>query len=284
MENPCLNDNFVDAAALRRYNFFKGLVLVLLAALLLGLWGFTRQFDNIQAPTLSGPAGSIASGTVTLNGRGSPNSAIDVQMNGRSLGTTTVNADGNWSLDTDLAAGQYDFVALALDPDGVERGRSAGLALNVAEPMAYTAPTLTLPSGEVNIAAVPFSGTGTPGSTVDLLNNGVSVGTAVVDPNGQWTTTAPISRYVNDLQAFGTGPDGTAIGDSGVQRLLVEAATTELTVNAPELDEYALDATGLTQSTPPSVRNRRTIHPGTAGSGQSGFGARWTGRHLQLVI
>ena len=57
MEDPALSTNFVDAAALRRYNFFKGLILVLLAALLLSLWGFTRQFANIQVPTLTGPAG-----------------------------------------------------------------------------------------------------------------------------------------------------------------------------------------------------------------------------------
>lgn len=249
MENPCLNDNFVDAAALRRYNFFKGLILVLLAALLLGLWGFTRQFASIQDPTLAGPNGVVAPGTVTLNGRGAPNSDIDVQMNGRSLGTTTVNADGNWSLDTNLAAGTYDFVALAIDPDGLERGRSAGLTLNVAEPLVFTAPTLALPGGEVNTAAVPFSGTGTPGSTVDLFNNGVSLGTAVVNSSGQWTITAPINRAINDLQAFGFDPDGTAIGDSGIQRLFLPSAAAGLTLNTPDLGEFNLDDAGLSQST-----------------------------------
>jgi hypothetical protein len=249
MENPCLNDNFVDAAALRRYNFFKGLILVLLAALLLGLWGFTRQFASIQAPTLAGPDGVVAPGTVTLNGRGSPNSDINVQMNGRSLGTTTVNADGSWSLDTDLAAGEYDFIALALDSDGLERGRSAGLTLNVTEPLVFTAPTLALPGGEVNTAAVPFSGTGTPGSRVDLFNNGVSLGTAVVDSNGQWTVTAPINRAINDLQAFGFDPGGAAIGDSGLQRLFLPSAAASLTLNAPDLGEFNLDDAGLSQST-----------------------------------
>ena len=248
MENPCLNDNYVDAAALRRYNFFKGLILVFLAVLLLSLWGFTRQFANIQAPTLRGPDGMVVPGDITLNGRGTPNSDIQVQMDGKSIGTTIVDAEGNWSLSTDLATGEYDFVALALDPDGVERGRSGGLTLNVTAPVVYSAPTLTLPSGEINMVAVPFNGTGTPGSTVDLFNNGMSVGTAVVDSNGQWSLNAPVNRYINDVQAFGFNTEGTPIGDSGVQRLLLQAAATSLTLDPPELGDFSLGDAGLSQS------------------------------------
>lgn len=248
MEDPALSKNFVDAAALRRYNFFKGLILVLLAALLLSLWGFTRQFASIQAPTLNGPAEAIVPGSVLLNGRGTPNSDIDVQMDGQSIGMATVDADGNWSLNTDLAAGEYAFIARALDPDGGERGRSSSLTLNVAEPIAYTAPTLTLPSGEVKIDAVPFSGTGTPGSTVELFTNGISVGTVVVGDDGQWQINAPIARYLNEVEVIGLTPDGMDIGSSGIQRLALAAAAAGLTLDAPHLGEFGLDANGRSQA------------------------------------
>lgn len=248
MEDPALSKNFVDAAALRRYNFFKGLILVLLAALLLSLWSFTRQFAAIQAPTLTGPDGIVSPGSLTLNGRGTPNSDIDLQMNGASIGTTMVDAAGRWSLNTDLAAGEYEFIARALDPDGVERGRSAGLTVNVAESVVYTAPTLTLPSGDVAVAAVPFSGTGTPSSTVELFNNGAAVGTAVVNPDGRWSLNVPINRYMNELEAFGFDPHGADIGSSGARPFMLKAAAAALNLNAPDLGEFSLGDAGLPQA------------------------------------
>ena len=52
MSDPRSSTNYVDRAALRRYNRFKWLIAVLLAALLLGLWGRSCQYARIAAPTL----------------------------------------------------------------------------------------------------------------------------------------------------------------------------------------------------------------------------------------
>lgn len=268
MEDPALSKNFVDAAALRRYNFFKGLILVLLAALLLSLWGFTRQFASIQAPTLTGPAGAVSPGSVTLNGRGTPNSDIDVQMAGQSIGMTTIDAAGNWSLNTDLAAGKYDFIARALDPDGVEHGRSSRLTLTVAEPMALMAAGLTLDAPELGAfspggagqpqAALSLTGTGEPDSQVQISVGGLDLGTVAVAADGSWSFAGNLALEPGtyDLQARMVGPDGADLGAAEFAGLVVpNLEGTPALVSAPTLvadgidDDLSLHGTASPNST-----------------------------------
>ncbi len=268
MEDPALSKNFVDAAALHRYNFFKGLILVLLAALLLSLWGFTRQFTSIQAPTLTGPDGVVSPGSVMLNGRGTPNSDINVQMDGQSIGVTTVDASGNWSLNTNLAAGKYDFIALALDPDGVERGRSSGLTLTVAEPIALMAADLTLDApnlGEFSLsdagqpqAALSLTGTGEPGSQVQLSVGSLDLGMVTVAADGSWSFAGNLTLEPGtyDLQARMIGPDGADFGAAEFAGLVVPVLDeAPALVSAPTLvadgmdDDLSLHGTASPNST-----------------------------------
>ncbi len=251
MLDPALSTNFVSAAALRRYNFFKFAVLLLLLALLLGLLFRQAQYSRIDDPTISGPAGTLAAGAIAFNGTGTPGSAIDVRLDGVSVGATTVDSQGNWALNTNLERpGRYDFQALASDPDGVIRGRSSTLSLEIPGPieaaggsgLVYLAPTLAGPAGAISGRSVTLSGTGTPGSTVALFANGNSAATTKVAEDGTWSAAVAAPALRSEFVALGYEPDGREIGASNVLNLFVPAAAAALILDVPELTDLAGNA------------------------------------------
>ena len=235
----------VTPEALRRYNIFKGAIPVLLAALLLGLIGLNRQYGRITAPTLTNPTGEIAPGVANIEGQGTAGSTIDVQLNGESIGTAVVAADGTWSLETaDLAPGSYQITADALDPDGTIRGTADTLAFSVAAPIAFVPPTLTLPAGDIDPAQVTLSGEGTPGSTIELYQNGDLVGTTLVGEDGTWSFDTVIDRLNNEFEAVGLTPDGAEIGRAGPLALVVPGAAAALTVDPLQLGNFSASENG----------------------------------------
>lgn len=245
-EDPCLSTNYVDAAALRRYTFVKLMVPVLLAALLLGMWGINQRYEAIGDPTFTNPTGILAPGAATLAGTGAPGSTIEVRIDNQPIGSTIVSADGRWSLETDdLAPGEYEYEALALDPDGIERGRSAPFSFSVAAPIVYAAPTLTLPSDEFDPDAIELTGTGTPGSTVELFQNGRSVGTAVVGDDGTFAFTVSADGVENEFEVVGRDPDGGDIGSSGVALLTIMADPAAFVFNLPVVSDFSPGDGGL---------------------------------------
>ncbi|MEM7330953.1 MAG: Ig-like domain-containing protein [Chloroflexota bacterium] len=254
-EDPRLSTNYVDAAAIRRYNFFKGSVLVFLVALLLSFWAFQGRYQN---PTITAPTGILAPGAATLAGTGLPGSTIDLRLDGDSVGTATVAGDGTWSFNTaDLDAGGYQFSAVEFDPDGMERGSSQPFALTVEAPeidtpevvdvpdVTFDIPTLSLPSGSVDADAITIDGTGTPGSTVELFQNGVSIGTTTVGDDGTWSFTTSADGYLNEFEAIGFDPDGAEIGSSGLATLGITGAATALTLGAPSFGDFSAGDGGL---------------------------------------
>lgn len=87
-------------------------------------------------PVITSPTtGSSTTATPTVSGTGSPGYAISVRVDGVSVGTTTVDASGNWSLTTSvLTTGAHALVARQTSPD-----------------------TSTLDSSTVNISVLAFS-------------------------------------------------------------------------------------------------------------------------------
>lgn len=105
--------------------------------------------------------GNVASGNTTddnlptLSGNGlQPDSIIDVRDNGSLLGTTTVDAEGNWSFTptVPLNDGLHAFDIVITDPQGVVSAPSDPTIINIATlSMAPEMPLLSLddllPSG-----------------------------------------------------------------------------------------------------------------------------------------
>ncbi len=243
VEHPCASKDCMPVGLAKWYNFFRMMVAALLAALLLGLMARGCQFDAIGAPGLVAPAASVLPGAMTLTGDGTPGSLVDVSLNGESLGRVRVGADGKWSLATDnLPEGNYEAIATAYDPDGGFRGRSSAVAWTVAAAAAavaaapaaptYDVPTIALPA-DINSADIALSGTGTPGTTVEILRNGSVIGTADVGDDGTWQFGAAADGANTTFEARGLDPDGGEIGVSNVVQLVAPGSAGPLTIAGP---------------------------------------------------
>jgi hypothetical protein len=65
-------------------------------------------------------AGPVAAGTVIINGAAAPGAAVQVEVNGRSIGSTETKVSGTWSMIVDLSQpGAYDISATVVDGNGL---------------------------------------------------------------------------------------------------------------------------------------------------------------------
>jgi uncharacterized delta-60 repeat protein len=158
--------------------------------------------------------------TLTINGTAVANSTVEVFQNGTSIGVTTANATGNWSLPTTLSAdGVY---ALTATTTVIGSGTSpASAAYNVTLDTAIAAPiisTITTDSGIptdriTNDATLLLNGTAEANSGVQILRDGVLVGTTVADALGNWTfdyTTVPLANGTYNFTATATDAAGNS--------------------------------------------------------------------------
>ncbi|MTH48529.1 type I secretion C-terminal target domain-containing protein, partial [Escherichia alba] len=132
-----------------------------------------------------------------LSGSGTPGDTITITLDGAELATVTIGESGSWSyqLTTPLATGDRTFSLTATDPAGNTSASSPDRVIRI-DTQAPTTPTLTVSDdnaplasgGQTNDTTPTLSGTGESGSIVTILNNGIAIGTAVVE-NGAWRFT-----------------------------------------------------------------------------------------------
>jgi hypothetical protein len=172
-------------------------------ALLLGLGVFggwlMSQTPALTAPVLNPLSTGLLAGATTLSGTGTPNSKVQVTVNGTAVGVADVNADGNWQLGANLPQGNTKIVARALQGETPSPSlESNALDLNVGA--SQTGPVAILddvqilePRVDVNafLPNAPFllTGTATAGETLEIFDGSTSVGKTVVGPDGRWSFT-----------------------------------------------------------------------------------------------
>jgi|GEM_PF-1363484 len=134
----------------------------------------------VSASLLAGSSQTIYGSSVEAAG-----SVITVYVNGGSVGTTTVNADGSWSLaGIPLAAG--DLVKATVQAAGKSVSGDSNVVRVSADASGVTPPPVI--TGPVPAGAVTVSGTSEPGAVVDVYADGVYLGTTTADPvTGAWT-------------------------------------------------------------------------------------------------
>ena len=133
----------------------------------------------VKTPTLPSfelPTDSIV-GEFILNGKADPGATVELMADGAVVGTAVADADGDWNIPIDLPAGDYALNARVLDAAGNLVVESAPMDVAIAP--AFTMPEITLPTADAD-NPFPLSGTGQAGSAVDILVDGVVVGTAVI--------------------------------------------------------------------------------------------------------
>lgn len=147
---------------------------------------------TVEAPAIDLPMGATA-GEVTLTGRGTPGTTVEVLIDGVSAGKTVVGADGAWSLPVTLTAGDRTLVARVVDASGAElvAGEPGTLSVGAAAVAPATNGDLAIAvpaeGAQVEPGDVTVSGTGRPGSTIEVLNGDQLLGEATVGADGTWS-------------------------------------------------------------------------------------------------
>lgn len=144
------------------------------------------------APALLSPgAGAeVMAGTVSFAGTGAPLTSIRILVDGESIGIAQTNDEGAWVYTADLEEPGVRLIVLeALNTRGEVVSASTPITLTVVGAPVATVitPTLDLPEGaQLPSGGVTLSGSGGPGSTVEILYDGIVTGTAEVGRDGRW--------------------------------------------------------------------------------------------------
>lgn len=140
---------------------------------------------------------NLPGGPFTWSGQGEPGTTVEVVVDGESVGTTTVDEDGNWTLEGELEPGEHDLQLRWLDESGELLSESAAMPVVVLEGIA---PTVDLPEDGLEPGTVTLTGTAAPGAEVEIVVNGEVVGTATAADDGTWTLDVELEEGENVVQ------------------------------------------------------------------------------------
>ncbi|ELE9735184.1 BapA prefix-like domain-containing protein [Enterobacter kobei] len=184
--------------------------------------GNTSQSATVTAPDLTAPdaptigsvtddvgpqTGALTNGSSTndqrpqLSGTAEAGSTVTIYDGGIAIGTAVVSSNGTWTFTPSvyLSESTHQITVRATDAAGNTGPASPVFTLTVdlTPPATPTAIVLTddtgtirgtITSGTATDASKPIlAGTGEPGGTITIYDNGVVVGTTTVLPNGTWS-------------------------------------------------------------------------------------------------
>lgn len=146
---------------------------------------------DVSTPSITGYADSGVQGDnitnadpLVLTGTADPMVAVSIYQGDLLLGTTTADANGNWSFTLpSLADGTYTFTA------SVGKGSHAVASAPLVLEIDRTASLPAITSATDASTGVLLSGTAEPGSEVIVYRDGQPVGATVADGSGQWELT-----------------------------------------------------------------------------------------------
>jgi hypothetical protein len=164
----------------------------------------TGGFDDVAPQT-----GDLTSGDATndqrptLKGTGHPGDVIELFDGTTSLGTTQVQEDGSWSMDPnqDLSEGPHSLTAVATNAVGNHSAPSNGFDLDIdlTAPAQPAISTLIDDQGDLvgdvarggltDDTQPEIHGTADANTLVNVYDNGVLIGSARADVNGDWSMT-----------------------------------------------------------------------------------------------
>ena len=178
---------------------------------------------EIAMPAISSPTIGDG-GRIGLSGTGQPGAIVELWAGAVKLGTAAVGADGTWSWDGILDPGDHQLSARTVDTSGKTLNESPAVAVAVAAAAVPIIPVLAEP--QVNAGGtVTLTGTAEPGTTVEVLEDGIAVGTAAVQNDGTWAFVYKAAAGGHQLAAR-TQADADAIS-AGVSVEVPAPATTQ---------------------------------------------------------
>ncbi len=161
--------------------------------------------DNGNGDPVTIPNGGLTSdNTPVLSGSGDPGSLIVITSQDGPVGSVTVGSSGSWSFTpaSALSDGSYTLTVVARDAAGnVSAPVTAQLVIDATAPDQVTEISLSndngsalvdIPSGSTTSDTTPLlAGVAEPGSTVNILDNGAPIGTAIAGSDGAWSFNVP---------------------------------------------------------------------------------------------
>lgn len=181
------------------------------------------------SPTLDAPLPDAPLiGVLTVEGRGMPDTAVEILVDAEVLGQTSIAADGSWRFSSEaVAVGPHQLAVRGLDGQGRTRVTTMPQAFTLEPPFApltiTATPTTTLTVGE----AMTLSGQGEPAALLDVLINASPFATTTVDAEGQWRY-APLTFSLSGVYQVGVQTLGP--GDR-----LMASPLVSVTVNPPPI-------------------------------------------------
>ena len=186
--------------------------------------------------------------TPKFNGTAEKDATVELFRGGTtSLGTTTADNTGNWSLTlaTVLADGPYDITAKQTDVAGNVSAASGALSITIdtLAPAAPSSPNLAAASdsGVLNTDNITnvttnlsFSGTAEANSTVTIFEGAVQVGSGSVNNGGNWnnvTAAGPFADGPHVFTAKATDAAGNPSLASAPHTVTIDTVRPSVTIN-----------------------------------------------------
>jgi len=149
-----------------------------------------------KAVQFTGPArnSTVFTNTPTFSGTGEPGANIKVGGTVRTVGETTVKADGTWTVKSNVALenDSYALRALQTPANGAAQSTDTNpftITYKAAEKLQVLSPAA---DSTVAGPRPTFTGTGDAGATITIKGATRTVATAVVQNDGTWTATSTI--------------------------------------------------------------------------------------------
>ncbi|HEX2864542.1 MAG TPA: hypothetical protein VHN99_08225, partial [Deinococcales bacterium] len=184
-------------------------LLPLVALLALGAWWLFGRGSGAAVQVTSPQDGaSIPAQAFAVSGTGASGDTIKIMDGGQQVGSGTVGSNGTWSVQVPAPTpGEHTFevqgnnskVSLKTTVTAAAVGTEG---FSIGEPAA---------NAEIPAGAFTMKGTGTPGTVIDVLEDGTSLGKATVGADGAWTFNVPppaAGAHTYSLK----GPDGKELG------------------------------------------------------------------------
>ncbi|MBO6662228.1 Calx-beta domain-containing protein [Roseivirga sp.] len=194
--------------------------------------------------------GITSDNTPSVNGTAEANSTVEVFVGGTSVGTTTADGSGNWTLDytgaNPLTDGTIAVTANATDAAGNTgvTSTAVNVTIDTTAPAAATFSGITNDTGASSsdaiindMSSVTISGMAEANATFDLTFNGVTYSGLSVDGSGNWSLDIS-NALTEDATETVTVTVTDAAGNTGT------AATYDITLDTtgPDAPTVDLDA------------------------------------------
>lgn len=179
-----------------------------------------------EQPSVTGDA------TPELSGTGEPGATVEVSIDGSVVGSSLVDAEGNWTLVVGpLTDGVHDVSVVATDDAGNTATDDGSFLVDLDAPAVEIANPA---DGSTTSDTTPtINGTATLGASVLVIVDGRILGRAVAGTDGRWSieVTTALAAGEHEVVATVTDAEGDTVEDA--HTFTVDADAPSVTLSAP---------------------------------------------------